>query len=410
MPPEPSLESGGTAVPKKMQVHWFVGTIFSLAVGGVLLILGTVVWYTIGDRYTDRTSVTIDGSAFELFAGEGEVSEETFLLTGLSERGHAIAITPELPLGAERFDRLLLRASGTEGRRLGLVADDPNRAGSGRFFPLQFEGGVAEIAPSRIKTSGKVARIGILVQGELSRPVILHGVSLIASPPGAVGLLDEIWSEWTTFEGWRGHSINFIAGGVRKALLPPVLAVALWVALSATVYGLVAAAIRRPRTLVPFAVIFMAGWLVLDLRWQVDLARQLQITHETFAGKSWEEKGLVEVDGDLFRVARALHGILEERSATVGVISARADLQGEYARGRLRYHLVPHHLRRVWTDPPPANVLHGLDYVLFAPPVDGMRYDSLRQELVWPGGDVLPVERIHAYAGMALLRPVKEGN
>jgi hypothetical protein len=393
-----------------MQVHWFVGTIFSLAVGALLLLLGTVVWYTTGDRYTDRTSVTIDGSAFELFAGEGEVSEETFLLTGRSERGHAIAVTPELPLGVERFERLVVRASGTEGRRLGLLSDDPDRPGSTRFYPLQFEEGVAEIAPGRIKISGRAARIGILVQGDLSRPVILHGLRLIASPPGAVHLLTEIWSEWTAFEGWRGHSINFIAGGVRKALLPPVLAAALWVALSAAIYGLFAIAIHRPRALVPFAVIFMTGWLMLDLRWQVDLARQLEITHETFAGKSSEEKGLVAVDGDLFRVARALHGVLEERSAKVGVISARADLQGEYALGRLRYHLVPHHLRRIWSNPPPAKELRGLDYVLFALPVYGMRYDDERQELVWPGGDVLPVELIHADAAMALLRPVKEAN
>lgn len=385
---------------------------FAILALSALLVLGaTTVYYLTGENYERKRTVGWHGSQLTVQTGQGTSRDRHLEITGLDPQHRAIVEIPIQGIDARDYASLGLSASNLTARtRLELVwLDGGEQPKTLRLPPLTSGHAVASLSDHR-HWQGPVQRLFLVVGAPLPEPITILRLSLHPTQPTAAEILGQIWGDWTAFEGWRGHSINFIVGGVREALLSPVLAAALWVALSAAIYGLFAVAIRRPRALVPFAVIFMAGWLVLDLRWQVDLARQLEVTRETFAGKSWEEKGLAAVDGDLFRVARGLHGVLEERSANIGVISARADLQGEYVRGRLRYHLAPHHLLWILSDPPSAKHLSGLDYVVFALPVYGIRYDDEQQKLVWPGGDVFPIELIHADAAMALLRLVKEGS
>src|SRR4030095_15987125 len=67
----------------------------------------------------------------------------------------------------------------------------------------------------------------------------------------------------------------------------------------------VAIARWRPRWIgagLPLALVLMliAAWLVLDLRWQWNLARQVAVTARPYAGRDWREKHVAAEDGPLF--------------------------------------------------------------------------------------------------------------
>src|SRR4030095_10109318 len=54
----------------------------------------------------------------------------------------------------------------------------------------------------------------------------------------------------------------------------------------------------------PLALVLMliAAWLVLDLRWQWNLARQVAVTARTYAGRDWREKDVAAGGGPLFEL------------------------------------------------------------------------------------------------------------
>lgn len=266
----------------------------------------------------------------------------------------------------------------------------PVEIAAGRLRPLTLAGDPAWV--------GRVSGLALSVRGALPQPIRIR--SVVAKPLGAAEVLGDRFREWTGFEGWSGASITSVTGGADLQSLPlPALLFAA-IALASSV-GFVAMR-GRARAALPllFASMFVAAWMLLDVRWTWDLVRQVRETGERYAGKDWRERHLAAEDGPLFAFVDKAKAKLPATPARVFVA---ADAQ--YFRSRGAYHLYPHN---VWFDPyanklPPANVLRPGDYVA-AYQRRGMQFDPGAQRLRWDGGPPVDAELLLAESGGALFR------
>ncbi len=186
---------------------------------------------------------------------------------------------------------------------------------------------------------GTIQGAAFVMGGPTGSPVTISQALLSPVSAGIIALYRDLLTDWMTFEGWSGHSVNFIRGWRPGGPVSPVVAVALWVFLSMCVYAVWSAAGRQGLVGGSLVFIFMAGWVTLDLRWQVDLARQLAITHAQYSGKTWEEKRLSAEDGELFAWVQTVKEYLGDEIRRVFVVAAH---DYSYPALRAKYHLLPH--------------------------------------------------------------------
>ena len=412
MPEVKTAHDQTTKVAKGM-APWRVWLLMLTAlVLSALLVLGaTSVYYLTGERYERAMTFSLDGSKLSMQSGEGVSLDQGLEITELHPGQRAIVAIPVPGIEASHYATMALATSNLTGRtRLELVwLDDRDRTRSLWLPPLSAGEAVISLSDHQ-SWEGPVHSLFLSFRAPLPEPVTIHRISLHPPPPTATEILGQIWTEWTAFEGRSAHSINSTFGGTRGALLPPAIAAAAWVLLGIAMYWLANLVLRVQRpVIVVFTVFFMVGWLMLDLRWQVDLLRHLETTKERFAGKSWEDKALAADDRDLFKVAHAVRDILGDEARDLSVIGSPRSLEGPYAFGRLRYHMVPHRLRRVWSTPPSTRELRRTDYLVLVPPFRGMRLDADASALIRPDGEMLPVEVIHSDPKLLVLRHAKVG-
>lgn len=253
---------------------------------------------------------------------------------------------------------------------------------------------------------GRIAVVGLVVQGALARPLVVRRLELVPKVLGVAELARMALTEWTAFEDWSQRSINFTAGAPLDALFPPVLIVALWVG-----FGMVFLALfgQTPRALgawKSYAALFLLGWLVLDVRWQWDLSQRLVKTETLFAGKTGDERTLAGAEGEFYQFLLEVRRRLpREPVRRLFIVSTTP---GGYWAGRARYHLLPHNGYMGFLQPPAVGTARPGDYVLILSPLPGVRYDRERRLLMWAGGGQLPAERLYAAELGAVLRVLGE--
>ncbi len=229
---------------------------------------------------------------------------------------------------------------------------------------------------------GRIAAIGLTVRGAFSSPVTVRQLELRPAPLTVGELWRWAMNEWSVFEDWSQRSINYASGAPLDALFPPVLIVALWIGLSATLYAGFNPPRRRPGgALLPYAALFLLGWLLLDLRWQWELRERLERSEARFAGKDMTERRLADLDGEFYRFLLEVRRRLPEKPVRLFIVSQ--DPAG-FLAGRARYHLLPHNGYMGFSQPPEA--ARANDYVLILSPLPGVRYDRQGQALAWENG------------------------
>jgi hypothetical protein len=260
---------------------------------------------------------------------------------------------------------------------------------AGRLLPVD-----ASAQPDWI---GRIKGIALTVRGGHAQPVSFRGVT--AAPMGAREVLGDRLREWLTFEGWNGTSINGLAGGavVQSLPLPTLLAGAAAIAMAATLPLL-----RRRLPLLPIAIgaVFVAAWLVGDLRWGWNLARQAMATGRQFAGMDQHDRHGAAEDGALFAFIERIRAKLPPDPARIFVAAEAA-----YVRDRGAYYLYPHN---VLFDPyrdtlPPTAKLRAGDYFLVYQR-RGIQYSAAEQQLRFPDGTTVAAELVLLEPGAALFR------
>ncbi len=338
---------------------------------------------------------------FSLARGTGAVSGGTLVITGVDSTETALVSintdirstdyrsvawdAADVPAGADV--RMFWRSDYAPSR----LNSVPATVVAGRVMPVD-----VSAQPNWL---GRISGIALAIRAPLTQPMTVSRVT--AKPMGALDLLRDRAREWLAYESWTGTSINVVAGGagIQDLPLPPLLAAAALLAMLASLLLL----FRSPRRWsFPLAVgaIFAAAWLVADLRWQWNLARQVADTRARYAGKDWREKHLAAEDGPLFAFIEGVRARLPAEPARVFMVA-----EAHYFRDRGAYHLYPHN---VFFNPyadtvPPTSALRPGDYVVVYHR-RGIQYDAAQQRLRFPDGTTVGAEALLADRGAALLR------
>jgi len=248
---------------------------------------------------------------------------------------------------------------------------------------------------------GRIEGLALAFRGPIAEPIRIRGV--IVRPLDAPEIAKERVREWFAFEGWTGTSINTITGGADLQDLPLPLLLAAAVALA----GLAVAALYRWRpalfplgalgSLVAFA---LAAWLLLDLRWAWNLARQVEQTAATLAFRGFDEKRLAVEDGPLYAFVGKAREAMPKEPARVFVVA-----DSHYFRGRAAYHLSPH---RTFFDPrvnslPAPQALRPGDWLLVYQR-KGVQFDPAQGKLRWNNLAPVSAELKLAGRGAALFQ------
>ncbi|MBE2294629.1 MAG: hypothetical protein IAF00_06740 [Phycisphaerales bacterium] len=392
-------ETGSESCRWRPYGMWLLAAVSGALLSALILFL----FYQLGGLLAVAPPLKLIGPDLGLAAGQGSLSPAGFEIRQSGPQGVAAVQTPiQSMVRASLYNRLSWRVRGLEpghSLRLGWVTlSEPQTSQELVLPPVgPDEVGVLDLR-DQPHWRGRIAALGLIVSGPLPQPLVLDQFELRPMPLSASDLFALALKEWKVFEGWSQRSINYTSGAPLDALFPPVLVVALWVAMSAVLYALFDP--PRRRQWMPYAALFCLGWLVLDLRWQEDLQQRLVQSREHFADKSQEERRLAALDGDLYRFLREVRQHLPEQPVRLFIVSA--DPYG-FQAGRARYHLLPHNAYTGFSRIPRVNEAHAGDYLLILSPLKGVGYNRGTQALEWQGGR-LQADLLYGTASGALFR------
>jgi hypothetical protein len=242
-----------------------------------------------GHWFGTPATVTVGGARFEVVRGRGHPESNALVLESLDPSGAAIVSSRVAGFAAAAYPRVewAMKSAAFNPPALMFLwrtLENPNRTHS---KPIEWDGHVGRVLPLRLAEtngwSGTIVGVALAVRGPLTSPLTIDTVTL----PGVSSLTSvrEILGQWTRSFPFHGGSIAFPFDKERNDHLSFLLATVAAQGLAIAACAILA---RRRRDRVDSRVIWtilIAGWLVLDARWQINLGRQLVQTAEAFAGK-----------------------------------------------------------------------------------------------------------------------------
>ena len=389
-----------------MRRWWVAAAVF--LVGGYGVVLLALIAVHAGGNWSDGApSIVVPARELALVRGRGHAFGNTFVLDSLDPAGNAILAARIAPFPAEGYARVEWKLAADSAGEPSLAflwrtREEPNRTrvkalhwADGRIVPLQLMAADG--------WSGTITGVGLAFRGAIAQPVVLESVTLVA--PSAGSEVDQVLRQWTTRYPFKASSIAFPFDEERNDDLSLLAATALAQGLAIACYLVVARRRKWPFDSRVVWAVFLAGWLVLDARWQVNLWRELGDTAGTFSGKTTEEKHLAAVDHEFYTLMQEMRAALPAPPARVFFLADNASL-----RARGAFFLYPHSVngfyadRRLGTRTASPDDLHAGDYVLLLL-YSGARYDRAAKALVWPNGRQQPVaEALYKSDAIVLLR------
>jgi hypothetical protein len=365
--------------------------------GAALTVLAVLLFYRMGGQSEANRLLRWNGSDLQWIGGQGTRAPGGLEIQPIGPQGVVLWTSPR-STNAGLYSELVWDIAGLDGRQpLQPIWRTPEGRLQQAARMTNADAGSADLR-AESDWRGTVMALGLFIPGSQSTPVTIRGLELRPASLTAGEWLDRLWEEWTSREDWSQRSINFAAGATVRPLASPVLIVALWIGFSSVLYAGLNPPRRRPRALMPYAVLFLLGWLLLDLRWQWELTGRLEQTVERFAGKDTTERRLADLDGEFYRFLLEVRQRLPEKPVRLFIVSN--DPAG-FLAGRARYHLLPHNGYMGFLQPP--EIAQPGDYVLLLAPLPGARYDRQGQALEWENGQ-LRVEMLYSASAGTLFR------
>lgn len=384
------------------------GGLLAAALGATLL-MGLALWlfYRSGDPLVAPT-VTLSGADLHLTSGEGRRTPEGIEIRRPGSDGILMVQGAMRALEAERYGHLSWELEGlTQEQKLRFVWATAAHPGTPRVraLPAVTQGTVRLDPSTESDWKGQIVAVGLALMGPLQTPILIRRIQLEPRSPTPLMLVKALAEDWMHRDGWTGRSINFHRDAPRNALFPPVLLVAIWIGLGTLLYALVNPPWRGFRTPTPYALLWLLGWLALDLRWQSDLSERLRLTQTRYAGLDTSARHLAGPDRDLFPFLQEVRRLLRPMPARVFIIGSDPNA---YAVGRARYHLLPHNAHLGLSALPERSQVRAGDYLLILSPSRKVRYDRERRLLI-SGQTRLTATLVHALTAQGALFRVEEG-
>lgn len=388
-------EPADAAAPATQTQAWIAGV--GLLIAGIAVaVLLVAITHSAGNWRGGSPAISVDGSSFALVRGRGHRDGREFVLEATDGEGLAVLSARVAPFDADSHPRVDFNLHSTDVLPVNLVflwrtQERPNRNSS---KPLSWIG--TRIAPLDLGPDdgwiGSITGVALAARGVLPRPLVLESFAVPSVSVATV--IDDIFKQWAAFIPIVAASVTLPFDDERSQYATLLATVAGGAFLAAALYWLLT---RRalPRDPLVFWAIVVAGWLILDTRFQINLWRQLTRTAATFAGKTGEEKRLASDDHELYTLMRDVGTALPAPPVRVHFI---ADDHALRTRGS--YFLYPqnvYHSNAKRAPAPAPEELRGGDYVLLFLTSE-LGYDRVTQTLVWRDGRRKPAEEV-------LLRP-----
>ncbi len=357
-----------------------------------------------GNALQGPAAITVTGEHFNLVRGRGRASAGSYSLETLDSSGLGILSTAVQPFAADNYPRIewTLRGADPAGVQLSFLWRTLERPKHNFHVDLEWRDGSVAWAELGAQDgwSGTITGVGLVVRGGLSAPLVVQSFTAPSMSAGSAVL--EIGRQWSMPFPFKGTTITLPFDAERSDYASPLIVVAAAQGLAIGAYYFLARRRQWPRDPRVLWAIVLIGWLLLDLRWQANLWRQLAQTARQFAGKTTEEKHLAAYDHELFELMRQVNGALPAPPVRIHFLSDNSVL-----RARGAFFLYPqnvYHDPRVLGRTPDPEQVHSGDYVLLFL-YRGLDYERLQQRLLWPDGRSKAADEILALGdGIVLVR------
>ncbi len=332
----------------------------------------------------------IRGREFELSQAVGRIEEDRLRVLATPKGRRAQAFVTGLDFRASSGSYVEIDIDAPLRPELFFLWSTIEAPGSvhGVLLPRGWGTGTTISLGAQAEWQGRIDGVGIGWTGPLEEPITIRSVRV--RPRSA---LTSLWHEWTAFEGLGGHSMNFVTGGPRlfSQRLRPLPALALLLLVALAVYGLVCWRRGKRWDLRVAVALVLSAWLVADVRWQTDLWRELRLTKDRYAGKSWQEKRHSAEDGDLFRFAMDVKEALPDSPQVIFLVTGDPESADRYLALRSRFHLLPHNVNANYWYPPVPTEIQPDQFILVFGPRSDVGYDERAGLLYWnPDGSTVP--------------------
>ena len=375
----------------------------ALAGGFVVCVAGYLALAAPGSWIGGARELEWTAGELSITRGAGQLTRDGLVLTA-SDPARTVVVSLATSFRSKDYPAIAWTTAGIpDGVEAALLWHNDYQPSRVFMRPLTVEAG--RIAPASVARErnwiGHINGLALVLRGSFTEPITVRGAT--AKPMTPVQVLGDRVSEWIAFEPWNGASINNLTGGANAQDLPLPVLLAAVAAVAALIYAGLARWRSRlfgPSLGTVVAGFFIGAWLVLDARWQINLLRQADITHEQYAGKSWRERHLAAEDGPLFAFIEKVRAKLPAPPLRVFMVA-----DAHYFRDRGAYHLYPYN---VYFDPwrnsmPPPSAVRPGDYIVVYQR-KGVQYDAAQQSLRWDGLAPVGAELVLVEAGSALFR------
>lgn len=376
-------------------------------VGAVLTVLGFLLYYLQGGLSAAYPPLLWRGEQMVVTRGQGQPVADMLEIRPAEADDGVFFRFAKNAFMARPYGELIWQIEGLDpAQDIRLIWQMQSDPGNVRQAPVQR----ADLSAARFDLrdqpgwEGYIINIGFMVRGAFAQPLRVRQVELRPRALSAGDLLEQAWEEWSTSEYWSPRSAHYISGAPYKALFHPIIMVVVWISLSALLYGGWLWLAERRFRLAGFALLFLIGWWLLDLRWQADLIQRSLKTYPQFAGKSEIDKQLVADDGELFQFLLEVRRYLPVKPARIFIINDDAvnrAVARNYLVARARYHLLPHNSFADVLDSAQFGKARANDYILVLRPDKGLRsqqaklqFDPRQRLLQWESNR-LPVQLLY---------------
>jgi hypothetical protein len=387
------------AAPARGAQWWVVaGTLFAF---GLAAVLGyAFVRFGEGRFAEGPAPLVAEGADLALVQGTARKDGSSLLIEGPGADGAAVLAAKLNAFQAREFSRIEWGVASAQAPDIAFIwrtRENPRRTFSKRLRWL-----VTGAAPLELSAedgwSGTITGVGLVV-ASMNTPVRVNGLRVVS--PSVVAEAGNLARQWSSRNALRGYSVNYPLDAERGHDVPALVGVAVAEALAFALYLLLARWRGWSRDRRVLWGIFLAGWLLLDLRWQSNLWREAGSRAARFAGKSTAEMHLAADDAPLYAMIDKMKSALPVQPVRVFLYCDNDNLCA-----RAAFLLYPQNVYRAVhgrrTLPAPEE-LHEGDYLLLVYS-RALGYDRAKQAAVWRDGRSKPADEVLLEPGGLLLK------
>jgi hypothetical protein len=396
------------AVPEHRQDPWAAAAGWLIATYAIVVLVAASL-HAGGNWVRTPPTIAVPPSLIELARGKGQRTADGIVVEATDPGGLAVLLSRTTSFAADAYPRVAwdIRTAdpGEAARALTLSLVWATREQPGRTFsapiPWPDEGPAVAKVRGHEGWRGTIAGVALAVRGTLPHPLLVKAVTVPGvSVPAEIGA---IFRQWATFYPLRGISFTLPFDEERSQTLSLPAATALALGGAALGYALAARRRqRRPDARVLWALA-VAGWMILDLRWQANLGWQLAQTARQYAGATIEQKYQASGEHDLYALVRSVNEVLPPAPMRVHLLTDDFAL-----RMRASWFFYP---RNVYHDLAPGKArmptpeqLRAGDHVVSLLDTT-LAYDRASGMIVWPDGRRKAVDEVlHRSPGPVVLR------